>query len=112
MNIVWRLEYDFCEDKTYKSPCCEECSDKHSEAVPVWLREDGLCECVNCHQTAEPDEKQRQWLLERQGTKVTTEKCFTCGKDTMETHYYKNKVTKEWQTAWGTCTNCGSRFIV
>ena len=112
MTIKWMKSYDFHEDKCYDSPCCLECSEEHCTDVPVWLRDDGLCECVNCHETAEPDEKVKQWLLERQGTKVEIEKCPFCKQDTMEVHYYKNSVTTEWQTGHGTCKNCGIRFIV
>ena len=112
MQINWQTAYDFHEDKCYKAPGCKECSEKHFTDVPVWLREDGLCECVNCHQTAKPDEEQRKWFEERLGTKVEIETCIHCFEKASEVHYHKNPVTLKWETSWGQCKKCGTRFIV
>lgn len=112
MNIVWREDYDLHSDKCYKLPCCEECSMMHG-AVPVVLRDDGMCECVNCHRIGKPDKKQLKWLKDRQGTKILeNEYCFSCKQNAVTVHQFKNPVTKKWQTAWGKCNNCGSHFIV
>ena len=82
MNIVWRLDYDLHSDKCYKTPCCDKCSDRYG-AVPVYLNEDGLCECVNCHQTATPDKKTLKWLQDREGVKIIeNDYCLSCGKNT------------------------------
>ena len=112
MKIIWATDYDFHTDKCFKAPCCKKCSQQYG-AVPVYLRDDGLCECINCHQTGKPDEEQLKWLQDRQGTKVVeNEYCMHCGKNTMTVHYIKNDVTLEWQTAYGKCSNCGTKFIV
>lgn len=113
MEIVWREDYDLHSDKCYKSPCCSDCSQEYG-AVPVYLIGDGPnCECVNCHQIGVANKSQIKWLKDRKGEKIVpNDYCFSCNSYTMETHMRKNVVTKKWQSAWGVCKNCGSKFIV
>lgn len=114
MRIVWKEDYDLHSDKLYKSPCCDECSQEYG-AVPVFLLEDGTCQCTNCGQIAMPDKKQLKWLQDRQGEKIVeNEWCMGCGQMTMTTHYYKNPVNKKWRAGWGECQNpdCKCHFIV
>jgi len=122
MKAVWGSDYDYIMDKCYPSPVCPECEE------PIGKKKDGLYHCFSCGKVVEVvDADMKEWFAEREGEKVEMEDCFPSevkkkngetvkmgcgGKKCVETHYIKNPVSKEWQTAYGTCTRCGMRFIV
>lgn len=122
MKAVWGTDYDFIMDECYKCPVCPKCEE------PIGKMKDGKYHCFSCGEVVEVVESDmKEYFAEREGEKVEMEDCFPSevkmkngetvkmgcgGKKCMETHYIKNPVSKEWQTAWGECTRCGRRFIV
>ena len=117
MVAVWGMDYDYRTDKCYDRPMCPECN------APVIRFKDGKYKCVSCRQPVEViDAEMLKWLAKREEEKIEYEDCpqwrhdgyvYGCGgKGTVETHYVRNNVTLEWQTAWGECSKCGMRFIV
>lgn len=120
MKAEWIVEYDLQTDSTYLCPGCVKCY------APVFKMTDGKYRCVSCRERAELDDEMKAFLEERAETKVEMEDCTKfewddkqghhstgCGgKGCVEVHYCRNPVTMEWQTAFGECTVCGSRFIV
>lgn len=116
----WKTDYDYRTDKCFDRPQCPECY------APIFEHEVGKFRCVSCDQEFELDDKMKEWVRSRSGTKIEMEDCpdyefehkgkkikMGCGgKGCVETHYIKNDVTLEWQAAWGVCKNCGGRFIV
>jgi hypothetical protein len=116
MKAIWGLDYDYRTDKCYKRPMCPECD------API-LKDGDEYKCISCGQPAEVEPFMIVWIENRNETKVTMEDCHQfnlpdggkigCGgKACVETHYVRNPVTLEWQTAWGQCSKCGKRFIV
>ena len=105
-KAAWVLEYDHINDKCYRMPGCDECG------APVGLDEDGQYRCFSCGQAVESDDDMKKWFEVRDGEKVEMTKCLVCGEEQCETHYFKNNVTLEWQTAFGECRKCGAKFIV
>ena len=109
MRAIWGEDYDYIMDKCYPTPVCPECEE------PIGKKKDGLYHCFSCGKVVEiADEDIKEWFAEREGEKIEMKDCVLgCGgKKCVETHYVKNPVSKEWQTAWGVCTRCGRRFIV
>ena len=108
MEAVWCMDYDYITDKCYNRPGCPECE------VPIGKFDDDKYHCFSCGKEIEvKDENIIRWFEERENSKIEFEDCSSChGKKCVETHYIKNKVTLEWQTAWGKCGNCGMQFIV
>lgn len=116
MNATWGLDYDYKTDKCFKRPVCPDCD------APAIKFESGEYKCVSCRKPVQVDANMLKWLTKREGEKVEHNDCtqyevngtiYGCGgKGTVETHYIRNDVTLEWQTAWGQCSKCGMRFIV
>lgn len=107
MIAEWILDYDHITDKCFCRPGCPECD------APVMISDDGKYRCISCGEQYEVDPEMQKWIADRSGTKTEMTNCTGCGgENCVETHYVKNKVSLEWQTAWGVCRNCGSRFIV
>lgn len=108
MKAIWGMDYDYISDKCYNRPMCPKCD------APVVRFNDGNYKCVSCRKKVNvTDSEMLKWLADREETKVEMMDCFRCGgKTCVETHFVKNKVTLEWQTAGGECKNCGMRFIV
>lgn len=110
---IWVNEYDFHTDKMYKCPGCPECRE------PAFRHEDGLFYCASCGIDIEFDDEMLKWYADREEIKIEMRDCIKLsdtigcgGKKCMETHYRRNPVTMEWETAGGRCLNCGTRFIV
>lgn len=109
MKAIWGTDYDFIMDECYKCPVCPKCEE------PIGKMKDGKYHCFSCGEVVEVVESDmKEYFAEREGEKVEMMDCVLgCGgRNCMETHYHKNPVSKEWQTAWGECTRCGRRFIV
>ena len=118
MKAIWGTDYDMREDKCYKCPSCPECKE------PIFKMDDDKYHCVSCGEIVDIDDPEmKEWVAEREGVKIEYEDCvqFTTkdgktigcgGKGTVETHYMRNPVTKEWQTMGGKCSKCGMSFIV
>ena len=116
----WLTDYDMHNDKCFLRPQCPECY------APVHEYGQDEFRCISCHELIELDDEMKEWVRKRAGEKVTMEDCpdyeiefdgkkhkMGCGgKKCVETHYIKNEITLEWQTAWGLCKNCGRAFIV
>jgi hypothetical protein len=103
MKAEWILDYDHTTDKCYKRPGCPECN------APVG--EDGVC--FSCGVQYALDDEMTAWFNDMSQSKTEITKCWKCGADNcLETMYYKNPVTREWQAANGMCRKCGMRFIV
>lgn len=106
MKAKWGIDYDYKTDKCFKRPVCPECE------TPIFKHETEY-ECVSCQKPVQVDSEMLKWLEDREGEKVEMTDCFRCkGKGTLETHYFKNDVTLEWEAACGECKACGMRFIV
>ena len=103
MKAEWILDYDHTTDKCYKRPGCPECQ------APVG--EDG--KCFSCGVQYALDDEMTAWFNDMSQSKTEITKCWKCGEDNcLETMYYKNPVSREWQAANGICRKCGMRFIV
>lgn len=105
IKATWEMDYDYRTDKCYKAPMHKECD------APIVLNE-GLYLCIGCGKEAEIDDKMKQWIDERHGTRTETQTCVNCKNNTMKIYYYKNHANKKWQVGSGECTSCGMRFIV
>lgn len=108
MKAEWGIDYDYMADKISRRPMCPQC-----DAPIVKNTEDGTYGCVSCNEEVELDDDMREWIDVRSETKVEYEGCMCCnGKNTVEAHYVRDKITLGWIAAWGECKNCGSKFIV
>lgn len=114
MKAIWGEDYDFLMDRSYRCPVCPECEE------PVGKMKDGKYHCFSCGEEVDIDPKMAEWFAEREGEKVEMLDCpvskygvrLGCGgKGCVETHYRKNKVTREWYKAWSVCKVCGIRTI-
>lgn len=107
MKAIWGVDYDHVTDKVYGRPCCPKCE------APIGKEASGEYRCFSCGRVVEvTDLVMLGWLRARDDTKVETGTCVRCGNATMVTHYVRNPVTLDWQTAMGACQTCGARFIV
>lgn len=122
LKATWQLDYDYINDKCFKRPSCPKCGEEHG-CVPILPNDKGEYRCINCQEIVELDEKQKQWIDERTGSKVEMSDCFPdkeidgirlgCGgKNCVESIYIKNDVTLQWQLATSVCRKCGRRIIV
>lgn len=116
----WHLDYDMHNDACFDRPQCPEC------IAPIYEYSQNEFKCISCGELMELDDSMKEWIRSRAGEKVVMEDCPDCefefkgkkikmgcgGKACVETHYVKNKVTLEWQTAFGKCSKCGRSFIV
>lgn len=108
MKAVWGIDYDYITDETFRRPMCPQC-----DAPVVKNTEDGSYGCVSCEEEIELDDDMREWIDVRSEVKIEHEDCMLCGgKNTVETHYVRNRIDLGWIAAWGECKNCGSKFIV
>ena len=117
MNAIWSTDYDYSTDKLYRRPCCPKCE------VPIGKQEDGQYHCFSCQEVVSvTDPDMIQWLKDSEDEKIELSDCprfdlgeivYGCGgKNTVERHYYRNHVTKEWQFGWSICQKCGARTMV
>lgn len=108
MKAKWGLDYDYRTDRCFNRPMCAKCD------APIVKDEKGKYFCVSCRKRATvTDPEMLKWLTDREGIKVEIHDCAMCGgKQCLESHLVRNKVTLEWETAGGRCRNCGMRFIV
>lgn len=119
MEAVWFDDYDLHTDKLFKRPGCPECHE------PIGMDEGGRYRCFSCNGEVEvKDDEMLNWFAARSEQKITMEDdpvitskdgkhSSGCGgKKCVETHWVRNKVTLEWQVAYGQCKKCGMQFIV
>lgn len=108
VKAIWSMDYDYITDNCYQRPCCPECE------APIAKAEDGKYHCFSCAEEVDvEDAEMLKWFADRDGWKEEMTDCIACGgKSCVKTHYYKNRVSLEWQCASGECKKCGARFIV
>ena len=104
-RATWGLDYDWRNDKCFDRPMHEECE------API-LKNGDKYVCIGCGEEVEVMQDMKEWIDERAGEKIETEKCFNCGNNTFESHYHKNERTLEWELGFGECKSCGMRMIV
>lgn len=110
-KAVWGSDYDMHTDTCFQRPLCPDCID----LVPIFRRDSerpDIAECINCHKEFELTEEMKNWLEAREETKEEIDTCIRCKQKTMKIHYVRNDVNLKWQTAYGSCEKCGTRFIV
>lgn len=110
MKAIWSTDYDMHNDKCYERPCCPKCEEEYG-GVPL-IQDGDKFRCINCGEFFEVDDEMKEWIEERSGKKVEIQKCWSCGNETMEVHYYKDNIDPtKWRVAGGKC-KCGMSFIV
>lgn len=108
MKAEW-LE-DTKRDKTFKRPCCPECSKEYG-AVPV-VYDSGRYVCLNCKREVELDKKQKKWVDDMRRTRTKIQKCLSCGSYKFIMKQRRDPVTRKWTNSSGKCSNCGMKMIV
>ena len=113
MKAVWLDNYSYTEEKTYKAPCCPECSSKWGEGIPILKYGDGY-RCINCHKAPELDDEMKSWLDARSEMKTEVADCILgCGgKGTVEEKYRRDRITLEWRMSGSVCKCCGMKIVV
>lgn len=106
MKAEWGIDYDWRNDECFQRPMHPECD------APILKDDRGIYYCIGCGKAVDVDENMKEWIEKRSGEKTETGKCFKCGKNTAEEHYYRNANTLEWELGWSECKECGTKIIV
>ena len=110
MKAEWIKYFNFSTEQSYDRPCCPVCSELY-EPTPI-VYEHGHYVCLNCHQEAELDKKQKKWIDDMRRTKKSVDKCFVCGAYKFVTTRRRDPITRKWKTCSGRCSNCGCTIRV
>lgn len=105
----WIIDYDFRQDKRFRSPGCPDCEET------CYLFEDGQYRCLMCGDVLDLDKRMIKWMNKRLETKTKMIDCniLGCGgKKCVEAHYRRNPITLKWEFMSCVCKNCGLKMLV